>query len=188
MRSSRLLMSAILSVALVGALYRVASAPSRQWEVAAVAASSTSTGNETGEFVMPAQQEFAQLSERPLFSSTRRPLPVVPAVAAAGAPGGGVAPPPPPPNLLLLGILVSPQARLALIRIPGAQSAQRLTVGQTVGGWEVTHILEDHIVLRSGAMDREVKVAPPSQASGKITGGIPSSPAFSGVTQYPQMR
>lgn len=117
---------------------------------------------------MPNESTFAEISERPLFSSTRRPAPPP---AAAPAAVVAPAPPPPPPRVsaTLLGIVAEPEGNLALIKVQNAATAVIVSEGETIGGWQVSHILEDRVVLTSGETEQEVLFPKPS-------GGTSSSP------------
>lgn len=94
---------------------------------------------------------------RPLFSPTRRPPPL----AQVSQP---MAPPPPPPlDLTLIGTMVGPQSKVAIVMAPGAPASQRFSVGQTVAGWEIVEIARDRIRLRAGTQEQDIRMLPPSQ-------------------------
>jgi general secretion pathway protein N len=67
--------------------------------------------------------------ERPLFSPSRRPPPV-----AVGAPANEAAPA--PPSLSLLGTVIGPFDRIAVI-VRGAEPPASLRVGETAWGWKL---------------------------------------------------
>jgi hypothetical protein len=87
-------------------------------------------------------EKFREVVERPLFHASRRPVPQdaddTPALAAAEV-----------RNLTLIGILISPETKLAIFQDKGAQ-ALRLEAGATVGKWSLAEVRADGVTLRRG--------------------------------------
>jgi len=81
--------------------------------------------------------------DRPLFSPTRRPPPPPPPPPPEQAP---VAVIPQPPNLTLVGIGLDDEGARALIR-SSATKADRVQIGDDIGGWKVTQIDGRRLVL-----------------------------------------
>jgi hypothetical protein len=81
--------------------------------------------------------------DRPLFSPTRRPTPPPPPPPPEQAP---VAVVPQPPNLTLVGIVVDDEGARALIR-SSATKADRVQIGDDIGGWKVAQIDGRRMVL-----------------------------------------
>jgi general secretion pathway protein N len=81
--------------------------------------------------------------DRPLFSPTRRPTPPPPPPPPEQAP---VAVIPQPPNLTLVGIVLDDEGARALIR-SSATKADRVQIGDDIGGWKVTQIDGRRLVL-----------------------------------------
>lgn len=92
---------------------------------------------------------FAAISERPLFAPTRRPIPPAPP-----PPPLAVAVTLPPPSLPtpgpLLAVLIGPERRAAILRLPDGH-ASTVSEGGGVGGWTVDQVLPDRVRLRAGA-------------------------------------
>lgn len=91
-------------------------------------------------------QPFDRLSatrDRPVFSPTRRPTPPPPPPPPEQPPAAFV---PQPPNLTLVGIVVDDEGARALIR-SSATKADRVQVGDDIGGWKVAQIDGRRMVL-----------------------------------------
>jgi hypothetical protein len=82
--------------------------------------------------------DFAETSERPLFSATRRPAPGATMLGIDG-------------RYRLLGLVIAGSARHALIAPVAGGRTLELGEGEAVDGWTVTRIERDHVVLSSPA-------------------------------------
>lgn len=84
---------------------------------------------------------FEAIVERPLFSQTRRPTP--PKLAAA-EPQAQASPalPPPPLAATLLGIIISPDVKSAVVRMSSGKSVTVIE-GGSIDGWELKRIEPD---------------------------------------------
>lgn len=80
---------------------------------------------------------FDTIAARPLFLKSRRPAPPKPLPAAA--PDQGEPPTAPPLAATLLGVVVSPNVRSAIVRLA---SGKNVTVaeGEILDGWELKHV------------------------------------------------
>lgn len=94
-------------------------------------------------------KEYAAIAARPLFSATRRP-PETPPPGTTGAKVEN------PDGILLIGVVLSPSSKLAVIRTPQDPAAHEVSVGEKILDWQVEKILPDRIVLRAG--DRRVEI------------------------------
>jgi hypothetical protein len=104
------------------------------------------TPREPSAISMPPQEAFSAVLERPVFSSTRRPVP-----------GSEIAPDSPAlSDLDLIGIVVSSGDRFVLVKQSGASQPQPAREGEIIGGWSILSISEDHVILRRGANEIEV--------------------------------
>ena len=95
---------------------------------------------------------FAETSERPLFSATRRPSPAA-AMIGIGS------------RYRLQGLVIAGAARHALIAPIAGGRALELGEGETVEGWTVTRIERDRVVLSS----------PAGEATLGLTGAAPDA-------------
>ena len=110
-------------------------------------------------FTTPPADAFSEISARPVFIPTRRPIPppAAPSVAAIPTPSPPPLPAPPPQlNVALVGIMIGDEGRFALVRPAGSQTVTTLAQGQEIGGWRVFLILPDRIVLRVGSIETEI--------------------------------
>ena len=90
---------------------------------------------------IPPAAIFAEITQRPLFSQARRPEP-----ADRGRPG----PPPARPSLALLGVVMTGNSHYALIRHGNPPKLEQLAEGQSIDGWQLQTIANDHVTLTSG--------------------------------------
>lgn len=83
---------------------------------------------------------------RPLFSPTRHP-PIVPVAAPPPQPPEPVAPTPPPPTATLIGVVIGPSTRMAIVTSGSAEKPVTVRPGLSLGGWTVENIEPDRVVL-----------------------------------------
>ncbi len=102
-------------------------------------------------FAMPPLRSYAEIVRRPLFNATRRP-PAPASVAAIPQ----AAPELPPLRFLLIGLIVSPEERVALIRPGDGGAVIRVLEGQEVERWVIEKILPDRVIVRRGDTAKEV--------------------------------
>ncbi|MFO1353060.1 MAG: type II secretion system protein N [Gammaproteobacteria bacterium] len=94
--------------------------------------------------------EYAEIIERPLFYTSRRPE--EPEVAEAPAP----APPPEEVALTLIGVLVTPQSTTALVQNDETGKVSMLKAGDAVENWQLETIKADSVVLRQGETAKDL--------------------------------
>jgi|SRR6185312_3596282 len=97
----------------------------------------------------PKADIFARINQRPIFSPTRKP--VTPAPKASETPLS-------PPNANLIGVIIDGQSRLALVRTSSSPLEVSLSLGDALGPWTVTAIEPDHIALKAGANETEIRL------------------------------
>ena len=96
---------------------------------------------------------FGEVLARPLFSQSRRPPPVSSsAITPVAQPDESDA------VLQLLGIVLTPDKRMALIQSKDATDVIRVFEGQSVSGWQVHLIKATQVVLRRGNEDEVLKL------------------------------
>src|SRR5262249_32494469 len=83
--------------------------------------------------VAPPAEAFAAIEDRPLFDAHRKKFEPPPAEAQVKAA-------PPPPNVFLLGVIIDPTTRLAILKAPDSALSTTLAIGGTIGGWQVAAI------------------------------------------------
>jgi hypothetical protein len=98
-------------------------------------------------FVMPPQETYTDVLARPPFVEGRQP-----------SKGGGPAREPGPPiGAVLVGIVVGPESRHALIGHSDAARVTRVREGQEIDGWSVESIRHDRLVLKRGDVVSTIK-------------------------------
>lgn len=117
--------------------------------------------HEPARFVMRPLQSFGAITARPLFSSSRRP---VHTSSSSMEPSS---------SLVLAGIIITPQAREALIRHGDPEVTSDVKAGQQIQGWTVVSILPNGVILRSGTTENKLKL-PPKAAGGVMPAVHPS--------------
>ena len=107
--------------------------------------------------------KFREVVERPLFHATRRPVPQdaddTPALAAAEL-----------RSLTLIGILISPETKLAIFQDKGPQ-ALRLEAGATVGKWALAEVRADGVTLRRGGETHVISLHKMESAHASLSDG-----------------
>lgn len=104
-------------------------------------------------FALPAAHELADLTERPLFSSTRRPF----EASAAEAPEQAAATP--PPALVLIGTVIAPGKRSALFTTRSTRQLIQLDIGMSNGDWELVEVSTDKAVFQRDDTRHEIVLA-----------------------------
>jgi len=110
----------------------------------------------TASFSLAALDRFSSVTERPLFSPTRRP-------SARAADGSGAW-----SSFALAGIIITSQSREVLVVHGKPPSVAHLTEGQAVEGWTLRAIYPDHVVFGDQFNEHELKLidkTAPSSAS-----------------------
>jgi len=93
--------------------------------------------------------EFATIAQRPLFLPGRRPEPETPSRSAAPpAPAQPAAPP--TLSATLVGVLMSPTGRSAIVRLADGKTAT-VPEGGSIQGWTLKQISPDGVLFLSGA-------------------------------------
>jgi hypothetical protein len=93
---------------------------------------------------LPPPDAYAEITERPLFMETRRPVPVADAAVETARKPVAV------PALVVHGILVSDARRMALMKTPSDNRLVQVSPGQQLEGWEVSAIEPDRVVITNG--------------------------------------
>jgi len=112
-------------------------------------------------FVMPPEDTYAEVSERPLFLRSRRPLPPetetkekTPADTSRAA-------------FILSGVVLTGTQRMALLQSQSSPKVARVEEGQEYEGWTVEAIHPNKVVVRRGqevseiVLEDRARTAPP---------------------------
>lgn len=96
-----------------------------------------------------ALEEFSAISERPVFSQSRRP-----GKPAADRPARGRQ----PDGLVLMGTVIGRDRKAALLKVPDKPTLQTVAEGEKIGGWTLEAVLPDRIVLTDGGDSVEISI------------------------------
>jgi hypothetical protein len=105
------------------------------------------------------KQSLRDMTERPLFTRTRRPPPGPAPIQAEPA----FVPPtsPPSPDYMLLGIIRNGERATALLRSKSDGRNMRVQAGDTIGGWEIAVVGTVSVRLKRGdGAAHELRLAP----------------------------
>ena len=97
---------------------------------------------------LPPIETLAEVTDRPLFTATRRPPPPDAVQENTGNAS----------SFVLLGVVISKGERLAIIRHGRPPAAARLTEGQTIEGWTLQSIAPDRVVLKNADNEQSLKL------------------------------
>jgi hypothetical protein len=122
-----------------------------------------------------ALQEFSAITERPVFSETRRPEPPASDRSTARRTLDGV---------ILMGTVIGRDRKSALLRVPGSPTLQTVSEGQAIAGWTLEKVLPDRVVLSVGGDSVEISIwkdrLPPPEAEEPAQRQEESQPPKSG--------
>ena len=109
-------------------------------------------------YAMAPIEDFSSILARPLFSPTRRP----PAEGVAS-----VAAPEPELQVTLVGVIISSEEQIAIVRLQDTSRFVRLNVGDSLQGWILGSIEPSRVVFRRGDVEEHIEltydVPPPVQ-------------------------
>lgn len=95
-------------------------------------------------------KKFTAIVKRPLFYPDRRPLPPEPKEKPA--------PPPSAPDvkLTLVGVFLTANAKVALIRNDQTHKVSRLNIGEEVANWQLEKVKPESVTLRRGDRSKQL--------------------------------
>jgi len=108
-------------------------------------------------FALPPLETFAEVTERPLFSSSRRPIAAETSATVVQ-----------PLSASLAGIVISPSSSSVIVMHGDPPTLMRLKEGDDIDGWSIRSIEPSRVVLRRGAEEQQLKLhdtAPPQVAT-----------------------
>ncbi len=152
-------------------------------------------------FALPGVTLYQQMAERPLFMESRRPAP----------PASAEPPPPPPPekagpiNFKVMGILATPEGRMALIA-DAKGKYKRMKVKDSLDGWHISDIKPDRLLLEQGGFKEDLSLlkkrpkgaampqasapsnTPTAQPARPANSRLPNAPIAAQPPAFPQQR
>lgn len=105
-------------------------------------------------FAYPARGVLEGMTQRPLFTTDRRPYQPPQSETQLGP----TSPPPPTIQAELVGIARAADSRLILLRLGGASTVHRLRLGGQIEGWTVTSIEAATATLTSNGHERQLSL------------------------------
>ena len=120
---------------------------------------------------MPTKSKFAEIIDRPLFSSSRRAESAGTSVAASQSMG-----------FSLLGVVISTDDPVALLKPDAGGEPLRARQGDEISGWRVARIEPDRVVILHDMVERELHMdfAAPAPQPPETAG--PTPPETEGQT------
>jgi len=109
-----------------------------------------------GTYVAPPIEDYDEVLVRPLFVEGRTPPePSAPAEARAAPKEEGLA-----KFWTLEGLVLTPEARVALVRNKRDRKLMRITEGDAFEGWEVVEFATERILLKKGEKTEALELKP----------------------------
>jgi hypothetical protein len=100
-------------------------------------------------YAMAPLEDFSAILERPLFSPTRRP----PAEGVAA-----VVAPEPVLQVTLVGVIISSEEQIAIIKLKDGNRFARLSLGDSFEGWILETIEPSRITFRRGDVEEHIEL------------------------------
>lgn len=130
-------------------------------------------------FRLPPPNHYGIVARRPLFIAERRPEPPPP---PEDAPPEPTPPPSPEQKFVVFGVLLTPGAQAALLRLeePNAKPT-RVRVGEQIGEWRLERISPQGVALRKGAVLQELPLTRPRRPGGPPVRPRTAQPSLPGA-------
>lgn len=118
-------------------------------------------------YVPPPAEAFAIIDDRSVFNPLRTRVASSDDIVDESNSGSGL-----PSDLTLIGVIIDPQTKMALLRSPASPTVISVKEGGTIDGWQVFHVLPDQVVFASDGKlqalklsDNKPSASPPTQQS-----------------------
>jgi hypothetical protein len=152
-------LSVVLAAIVAEELYAVPPGPELRSQSGRSEPLQKQAGQAAPPFVLPPLQSFSAITDRPLFTQSRRPPAVQTTTASLGTAS----------SFVLAGVIISHGSREVLILHGKPPTIVHLQQGQAIEGWTVTTIDETSVILEGSETQFELKLigksAPPSAAA-----------------------
>jgi len=103
-------------------------------------------------FELPPAEEFAEVTERPVFSRSRRPAPPEEGQPGDATTSGDAT----AARIALNGVLLTHTRKVALLRFDDDPKVMHVSEGQEAGGWLIKKITADRVVVSRGQQESEI--------------------------------
>jgi hypothetical protein len=180
--------TALLCVGLAGLVYAEFERPPIEMaapQAARSVAASSPPAPRGADMPAPSREIFAEIATRTLFNPDRR---LAAARPIAPPPAPPVPPPAPTPAFAaptLMGVLISEDKRIAVLRVAGTTEALRLAEGEGIQGWIIKHVRPDKVTLLVGAAEHDVPLVYERMQSAPTMSGAPAAPLIIGPMPAP---
>jgi type II secretory pathway component PulC len=115
-------------------------------------------------FNPPPQARFAEIAARPVFSPLRKPFPQTDLANVQNTA---------PPQVKLIGVIISAQKSLAILKGANSGAASSVAVGQVFEGWQVSRIDPGQVVFHSAQGDYAIPLHPPRTGAARAPAKSP---------------
>ncbi|MBI5321179.1 MAG: hypothetical protein HZB49_17150 [Bradyrhizobium sp.] len=109
---------------------------------------------------------FEAIVARPLFLETRRPIPPKPAPAVSSSQPEAIATP--PLAATLLGVIVSPNVKSAVVRLASGKSVT-VAEGETIEGWKLKRVTPESVRFERNTAVAELTFPVRQASSGRAS-------------------
>lgn len=159
-----LILSALLCVGLGVALVVElnAAAPAAQQPASTAPPAAAALPEISNRFTLPPLASFAEVVERPLFSSSRRPTATETQQHVDQ-----------PLSASLAGIVISALSSSIIVAHGDPPSLMRLKQGDELDGWSISAIEPNRVLFRRGSEEQQLKL---HDAPGQVAGETPPKP------------
>lgn len=113
---------------------------------------------ETRRFELPPETEFAEIVARPLFHEDRRPEERDGEQSDEGEQVAEEQSPTEPPPVTLTGVIITPEARIAMLRNTESKEYVTLKEGEPLEGWTLEQVQQRRIVFNTGSQQEIVEL------------------------------
>lgn len=126
---------------------------------------------ETRRFDLPPETEYAVIAARPLFHEDRRPEQRDGGQQDGDAQLAEEQAPSEPPPVTLTGVIITPEARIAMMRNTESREYVTLKEGEPLEGWTLQKVQHRRIVFDSGGREQIVELDVYTGPAGQGRGG-----------------
>jgi hypothetical protein len=100
-------------------------------------------------YTPPPEEQFAIINARPAFDPARKPV-AEPELTNVSVDA--------PSDVSLVGVAISANGSVALVKTPDLPAAVSLRVGQSIRGWTLVQVARDYVVFRGSASSFTVRL------------------------------
>jgi len=102
--------------------------------------------------MFPPEEHFNEVTARPLFLATRRPIPIVQTTTQQASQTAAL------DRYTIVGIVASPAKSSAVLKGDGGGAPVRLNIGQTLEGWTLVNITSRKLTFTADGQQRILEI------------------------------